>query len=327
MKRILFLGIILYMSCDIADPSEPGLLVPRTVDQDSSLPSISVNGTQLHAQTFGDSADPMLVMIHGGPGADYRSILNAQDFANDGFYVVFYDQRGTGLSIREDRKVFVDGGTDLHVDDLEAVISHYRSSPAQKVFLFGHSWGAMLATSYIDQHPGDIDGAILAEPGGFTWTQTKKYLEKANKLHLFSEELNDAIFPDMFFAGRSEHEILDYKSAYFMALENADGNAIGNAGDYPFWRNGAVSFDAMVGEYAEKHGFDFTQNLSAYAGKVLFLYSELNTAYGEEWARTVGVPYQDVEYAEVLGSGHEMLHFGWADLYPKALTYLNEVNQ
>ncbi|MDL1892501.1 alpha/beta hydrolase, partial [Sphingobacteriales bacterium CHB3] len=56
-------------------------MVPLTVDQDPSLPSISVNGTQLHAETYGNPNDPMIVVLHGGPGSDYRSLLNCSKFA------------------------------------------------------------------------------------------------------------------------------------------------------------------------------------------------------------------------------------------------------
>ena len=61
MKQFFKLSIfvwatILIFSCskdDFYEMDEPGLLVPRTVDEDSSLPSISVNGTMLHSEAFG----------------------------------------------------------------------------------------------------------------------------------------------------------------------------------------------------------------------------------------------------------------------------------
>lgn len=325
MKQLVLLGcLITLIACqkDLNDPAAPGVLVPRTVDQDASLPSLAVNGTLLHAEAIGLPTDPIIIMLHGGPGGDYRSLLNAREFAQDGFYVVFFDQRSTGLSQREDRSQLESNLIQLMIDDLDALISHYRLSADQKVFLVGHSWGAMLATAYINQYPEKISGAILAEPGGLTWEQTKEYLSRSNKIELFSEALNDALFPEQIFVGRSEDEILDYKAAYFITFENAPGNTIGNAGPYPFWRNGAVVFQTSQ-DYAERVGFDFTTNLHSFTTPVLFLYSELNRAYGMDWAQTVSAAYPNVELAEVMGSGHEMLYFGWEDFYPRALTYLN----
>ena len=55
--------------CDTHQLDDPGLLVPKTVDEDPSLPSIFVNGTQLHAETYGDPHNPMIVVLQGGPGS------------------------------------------------------------------------------------------------------------------------------------------------------------------------------------------------------------------------------------------------------------------
>jgi len=327
MQRIfslLFIGATL-TSCDTEDWAKPGALVPRTVDEDASLPSLPINGTLLHVTSHGDPTDPLLIIIHGGPGADHRSMLATHAFAQDGFHVICYDQRGSGLSKRENKSQYE--GTyaiQLFIDDLDDLITHFRINGAQKVFLLGHSWGAMLATAYINQHPENISGAVLAEPGGFTWTQTNQYLSGSNKIKFFSEALNDAVFPEQILAGKSTHELLDYKASFFSNFENAPGNTIGNAGPYPFWRNGAVSFQALI-ENAEKHGFDFTTNLDAFETKVLFAYSELNKAYGLSWAETVSAPYPNVELIMIANSGHEIPYFGWDDFYPKALNYLNEL--
>ncbi len=322
-EAALFLLLFSLASCsDLADPAQPGSLVPRTVEEDSSLPSLLVNGILLHVETFGDPADPIIMMIHGGPGGDYRSLLEARAFAQDGFFVVFYDQRGTGLSQRVEASQFDD--VQIMIDDLDALITHFRLQDDQKVFLVGHSWGAMLATGYINQHPGKIDGAVLGEPGGFTWAQVEDYLSRSNHVDLFSEALNDALFPEQMFLGRDEHEIRDYKASFFFTFENAPGNTIGNEGPYPFWRSGAVSFEAMV-ETGEEKGLDFTTDLQDYNTRVLFLYSELNSAYGYDWAQTLGGAFPNVEYHLVQDSGHEMFYFGWEALYPIALTYLNEM--
>lgn len=317
--------LFLLASCELEEWSEKGALVPPTVDEDASLPSLAVNGTLLHVEAYGNPEDPLLIMIHGGPGGDFRSLLKAKDLTNQGFYVVFYDQRGSGLSKREPKEQFEDrGALKLFIDDLDGLISHFRQSDEQPVFLFGHSWGAMLAAAFINEYPQKITGAVLAEPGGLTWPQAKAYVSRALKMNVFSEEINDAVFPEQIFAGRSTHEILDYKAGHFIVAENAPGNAIGNAGPYPFWRSGAVSHKALT-HHAEKYGFDFTANLTQYSTEVLFLYSELSKAYGADWAAQVSAPFPHVTLQEVKNSGHEMLYFGWNDLYHNVLTYLNKL--
>lgn len=321
----LLLAVLTFLGCEeIHDTDEPGLLVPKTVDQDPSLPSILVNETMLHSEAFGNPSDPMIVVIHGGPGGDYRGQLFCKDFVDDGYYVVFYDQRGTGLSQRhDDEDMFT---VQMYIDDLDAVIEYYRNSEDQQIILHGHSWGGMLAAGYVNEYPDAIDGVIIAEAGGLTFDQMMDYVSRQNEVKYFAEVTNDAIFPQQILGGSSEHEILDYKHLCWAQLENAEGNTIGNAGTAPFWRTGAFAYRASH-KYAAEHGFDFADNLDKYQKKVLIIYSELNKAYGRNWAEEVAAPFPNKEVQIVLGAGHEMVYWGWTEMYPVVLAYLDELQQ
>ena len=328
--KLNILGILLIAtaiftaSCEKHDMDEPGLLVPKTVDQDANLPSIKVNGTLLHSEAFGNPDDPILLVLHGGPGGDYRGLLNCKDFVDDGYYVVFYDQRGSGLSQRhDDEEIYT---VPNYMDDLDAVIKHYRGDEDQQLIILGHSWGGMLGAGYISLYPEVVDGLIMAEAGGLTYDQMIDYVERQNKVDYFAEATNDAIFPEQIFAGRSEHEILDYKHMFWTQYENAEGNKTGNEGTAPYWRSGAVAYSGSH-KYASDHGFDFTTNLNNYNKPVLFIYSELNEAFGKEWAEEVAAPFPNKKIQIVNGAGHEMVYWGWDDMYPKVLNYLNELNQ
>ncbi|MBI5648209.1 MAG: alpha/beta hydrolase [Ignavibacteriae bacterium] len=316
------LFVLSVSACDILEPGLPGDLVPKTVDEDSSLPSIAVNGTLLHAESFGNPRDPMIVVLHGGPGGDYRAMLNCTTFVDDGFYVVLYDQRGCGLSRRHDKSLYAKSGPTLFIDDLAGVISHYRS-PGQKVILLGKSWGAMLATAYVNEHPGDISGVIMMEPGGFTWDDTKEYIRRWRSFDPLDESANDAAFVDQVITS-SDHARLDYKAAIQGAAEYAPGNALGIAGPYPFWRMGAAC--AMgADEYVRTHSFDFTTQLAAYTRPVLFVYSEYNRVYGKTHAERVSSAYPNVQLAEIHGSGHDISTSGWESFYPIAKSYLSTI--
>ena len=319
---LVFAAPLFFMGCEKElKTTDPGNLVPRTVDQDPNLPSIIVNGTQLHTEAFGNPADPMVVFLHGGPGSDYRNALNVKSLA-DHYYVVFYDQRGSGLSKRHPKNSY---SLQLMLDDLTAVIQHYRSSPTQKVFLFGHSWGAMLATAYINQYPAKINGAVLAEPGGFTWEEMKEYIEASKKLKLFTEATNDAVYPDQFLTGdENDHDVLDYKLNLQTVYSYAPGNTEGIEGPSPFWRNGAVVNKALF-DIGEKEGFNFRTNLSQFTTKVLFLYSEKNKAYGEAFAQQLSAAYPNVQLNRINGTGHELIYFAWDKVFPLVQTYYNSL--
>ena len=316
----LAIAVATFSACEILDPVAPGQLVPRTVDEDPTLPSIAVNGTQLHSETFGDPNNPMIVVLHGGPGGDYRSLLNLSRFSADSFFVVFYDQRGSGLSRRHNKDVYSDR---FYVDDLEAVINHYRQKTDQKIILIGQSWGAMLATAYVNIHPSAISGVVLSEPGGFTWSDAKGYINRWRTLSLFDETSNDFVYLDQILTG-NDHITLDYRAALQSAAGFAPGNKLGIAGPMPFWRIGAVCNSAMSA-YAEANSFDFTQNLKQYTTKILFVYSELNEAYGKSYAEQVSSAYPNVQLVEITGSGHEIPYEGWDKFYPVVKTYLNTI--
>lgn len=321
MKFISLLAITLFSlnSCEKISFEEDGALVPLTVTEDPSIPSIDINGVKLHSETFGNPSDPILLVIHGGPGADYRSLLNFKQLAEDSMFVIFYDQRGCGLSQRLGKDGYPT--VQVYIDELDGVINHYRQNNTQKVVLAGHSWGAMLAAAYINQKPSEISGVILAEPGGFTWDQTLTYIQKSRRLELFTESTNDYVYMDQFITG-SDHNTLDYK----MALSLAADVATGDVGQPPFWRHGGVCNIASIDlAMNNPDQMNFTANLSTYTTKVLFAYSELNPAYGLEHAQAVSGILPNVELVEILGCGHEMSHFGWSNLYPKIKNYLNEI--
>ena len=308
------------VSCDVLDPADPGLLVPLTVDQDPTLPSISVNGTQLHSEAFGNPSDPMIVVLHGGPGGDYRSLLNCSRFSQDGFFVVFYDQRGSGLSRRHGKEVYT---TQQFIDDLDAVIGYYRQRPDQIVILMGHSWGAMLATAYVNSHPGGASGVVLIEPGGLTWPDAEEYIERSRSLEWYAETSNDYVYVDQILTG-NDHNELDYRAALQNSADYSKGNKVGNPGPYPFWRKGAVCSSASM-DFVQDHPFDFTTNLQQFTTQVLFVYSELNVAYGRAHAEHVSSAYPNVQLVEITGTGHEVPYFGWDKFYPVARTYLNTI--
>lgn len=304
--------------------SDEGNLVPLTVEKDGSLPAININGSMFHAETFGNPADKMLVILHGGPGSDYRYLLNCKEFANQGYYVVFYDQRGSGLSKRHDKKEY---SIQLMIDDLQAVIAHYRISPSQKIFLLGHSWGAILAAAYINQYPSAIRGVVLGEPGGFKWQDIKDYVNRARDFRFTSEALNDALYPDQFITGKeNEHAILDYKLGLLGATDAAKDNPTGNGAVLPFWRAGAVVNKALF-DIGEREEPDWTTNLQQFTTKVLFAYSENNKAYGQAHAQRVSTAFPNVQLERIDEAGHDFISFpaGWTHFFPVALTYLNSL--
>lgn len=131
--------------------------VPATVTDDASLPRLEGDGVLLHGRVAGNEDAPLAIVLHGGPGGDHRSLLALEGLTRT-HQVLFYDQRGAGLSERvaPDRLGIAD-----HLADLDALIA----AQGGPVVLIGHSWGAMLAVAYLGHRPEAVSRAVLIEPG------------------------------------------------------------------------------------------------------------------------------------------------------------------
>lgn len=328
---MLAVTALLFFSCEEERfMNEPGNLVPRTVDQDPSLPSITVNGVMLHSEAFGNPDGSMIVCIHGGPGGDYRYMLNLKDLADYGYRVVFYDQIGSGLSERFSKRSYTELGTgalDMIYDELGGVIAHYRTSPNQKVFLIGHSWGAMLATAYSGRHPNAIQGLVLAEPGGLKWDDVVEFVKKTRSFNFWGELLNDATYIDQFITGKEhQHEVLDYKLAMLASKNDITGDNDTNSGS--IWRPGAIMNSALF-EMAQQSKPDFSEGISNFNLPVLFFYSEYDKGYPDDWADKISAVYNQVELWKVPGTGHNGIvsdKKAWKETtLPRILTYFNSL--
>ena len=136
-----------------------GFTVPDTVERDRSLPTVELNGYPFHAETFGEPDRPVVIVLHGGPGADYRYLYPLKALADE-HLVVFYDQRGTGLSPRVPAEQIT---LQVFLDDLDAFVAAFGKG--RPVHLVGHSWGAMLASAYAGAHPHKVGKAGARRAG------------------------------------------------------------------------------------------------------------------------------------------------------------------
>lgn len=306
------------------DASQPGNLVPGTVDDDPSLPRIEVNGTALHAEAFGDPRAPMIMLLHGGPGGDYRAFLPYKVLADDGYYVVMWDQRGTGLSRRHDASSLT---LDGYLEDLRQVIEHFSSSSEQPIIFIGHSWGAMYATWFIDtygDYGGRVIGAVLSEAGAFTSEGLKKYIAgQFPPWGLTSEELNDVVFADQFMSP-ADHERADYLLS-ISVLPGAPREHNDPKNPAPFWRKGAVVF-GTIGQMGLDRGFDWTTHLGDYHHKVLFLRGELNQDMPLAHQAELASHYASSEMITIAGAGHEVMWDRQEEFLAHVRDYLAEIN-
>lgn len=309
---------------NVMEPGKSGNLVPLTVAEDPSLPAIDMNGSRFHLQTFGNPANPVVVFLHGGPGSDYRSMLRLADrhggysLADDHF-LVFWDQRGTGLSKRHDRDEL---SIERYVEDLDSLIGRY--SPGRPVFLVGHSWGGMYATRYINQFPGRVAGAVLIESGPFDGVNMERLKKDMQDFVLGSELLNDIAW-NIQFLSPDDHARMDYERL----LGLRDGQSkyhLSRTDPEPGWRQGAAAARWLMEDGQNSHGvftYDFATKLAAFKTPVLFVAGSESEVLGASLQRQQMQRYPSASLEIVNGAGHDVPWVKPAEVVSLIRTYLD----
>ena len=142
-------------------PTTPPFLDETGRPIEGSVASIERLGLGGHPQwvlTRGRSAaNPLLIVLHGGPGMPEAELFRAYNSELENhFLVVHWHQRGAGWSYGSEELVRT-----LTIDqiyaDLEELIDVMRRRHGQgKVFVLGHSWGSYLGIRYVAEHPDKV---------------------------------------------------------------------------------------------------------------------------------------------------------------------------
>ena len=285
--------------------------VAETVAQDPSIPHVTIDGVTYHAETFGDPENPVVIAVHGGPGGDYRSIRSLQALS-DQYFVVFFDQRGAGLSPRVNPKEITLASA---LADLDSIIDYY--SDGEKVNLVGHSWGAMLTSAYLGQHPEKVDHAVLAEPGFLTSEFAEKFAEETRipfspgVLYHFVKTK----FESLHVKGPDDHAPDDYfgyqmnmyqGSDHPQAGYRCDGGGPEKGGS---WRYGARAADSLFQQAVDAEGnfnISLIEGVKGFTNKVLFVVGECQTVIGVDWQQRQMEFFHKAELAAIPDAGHEM---------------------
>ncbi|MBI5346683.1 MAG: alpha/beta fold hydrolase [Chlamydiae bacterium] len=115
---------------------------------------VKANGAKIFCRVIG-KGNPILV-IHGGPGLSQDYLLPQMARLGKNNLVIFYDQRGCGLSTGEINADSI--RIETFRDDIEAI---KKAFGYEKITVLGHSWGCFLAMKYATSHPESIDKLIL----------------------------------------------------------------------------------------------------------------------------------------------------------------------
>jgi pimeloyl-ACP methyl ester carboxylesterase len=108
-----------------------------------------------------NDANPVLLVVHGGPGMPDHFLTNRYPTGlEELFTVVWWEQRGTGLSYRSDIPAET-MTVDQFVADTLAMTNYLRARfGKEKIYLTGHSWGSFIGIQAAAQAPQLYDAYI-----------------------------------------------------------------------------------------------------------------------------------------------------------------------
>jgi len=284
------------------------IVVPKTVDKNPSLPTIELDGYAFHAETFGDKNNPVAIVLHGGPGADSLYLREASSLLSNDFYVVLYDQRGTGLSPRVPTK---DITVDRFISDLNMFANKF--SPDRPVRLVGHSWGAMLASAYTSQHPERVSHMVLAEPQFLNGTTIHSMQRGWPGWRVVFGVSGAWINKWRVLTASDPFARDDYYLSKLLLLAQMPGELCdGRLPELTANRFGYPVFQATIGRMMEDDEFaeslSFVDGIENYDGKTLLLTGSCNTLFGAEYQRQHQSFYRNAKIATIENAGHFMFN-------------------
>lgn len=159
---------------------------------------IAAENTNLYTRIIGNPNKPIIIALHGGPGAFSLEHEFFRNVLEKDYLLVYFDQRGSGKSDEfRERSMLT---TQQFVKDLDVVVDVIKNKyPNQKINLLGTSWGATYGLLYLIKHQDKINSFIsnsgVADIQHSSLALIKHEKELATKLIL---DTNDTIKKNRF---------------------------------------------------------------------------------------------------------------------------------
>jgi len=311
---LLGLGLVGFVGSYLAYSGQ--YLVPATTTDDPALPSRNVGGYRYHLEVFGLPTRPVVIVVHGGPGGDYRALLPLRPLSDE-YQLVFYDQRGTGLSPRvPDAEL----GVDQALEDLHALAG--ALSPHAPVRLVGHSFGAMLVAAYLDRYPDRVSHAVLAEPPFLTAERGNQWFEAIGRAEpplspALAAGAWRALMQSLYVYGPDADARRDFLQRELWQLDVPGHPLAGyfcgaarSSAVSPAWRGGARAFEASVASTRDQNGRfvrDFVgPSAKRFPHEVLLVAGSCNRIIGPEAQRQNLALFANAGLAVIPNAGHTM---------------------
>jgi len=151
---VFCLTLLIYWSPQSTSPfkDKNGEIIKSSI---ASIENVEINRIEQRLVIRGiDTLQPVVLHLHGGPGAPDRNIFkltgaNIEDLAT----VVYWDQRGTGGSYDKDMDPSYLSLDQIANDGITIAKYLKQRFNKEKIYLHGHSWGSVVGVTMAQRRP------------------------------------------------------------------------------------------------------------------------------------------------------------------------------
>lgn len=151
--KVMQYGLIgLWFFAALSCARTPPINTPHEI---ASLEAVKLGGIEQWILIRGtDRSNPLLLILHGGPGVSDMPFAHQFDPPlEQHFVVVNWDQRGTGKSWHHNIPASTMTTEQFILDTHELVEMLRKRFGKEKIYLAGESWGAILGTQVVQRYP------------------------------------------------------------------------------------------------------------------------------------------------------------------------------
>ena len=120
-----------------------------------------------------DRGNPVLLLLHGGPGDVQSPFVSTYAPYEKDFVLVQWDQRGAGRTFAKNGAAGV-SLEKLIADGIDLAEQLHTRFPLARLILFGHSWGSIIATGIAQQRP-ELFAAYVGTGQVSSWADTVQF--------------------------------------------------------------------------------------------------------------------------------------------------------
>ena len=157
-----------------------------------------VLGSAIEFTQDGVMEKPVMFLLHGGPGLDHSVFKNYCPELQDSVQMVMMDHRGCGRSKTGDPQTYT---LENNIEDIEMLRDYLGLN---KIIVYGHSYGGMVAQGYALKYPERVAKLIL----GVTVSDSDFYVAARRNLQVRGNKKQIAWGEKLFNGGFENNEEL-----------------------------------------------------------------------------------------------------------------------